>query len=204
MLAALAETPDMSAETLSGVIVDSYVDHYITHPTPVPITQAAVRTEYVPSLVGAIGQLADSLVSALDNHRFYADTLLPVMRDVQKFRDQQYVDVWHLGHLLATQAAHEPVREHAQAVAAWLDPASPTSAIVAARALGAHGTMLAAPYAPTRGLAREPEGEGQAGIIARGLSIYVPFLGAVSPAYAELEFARQCTWDKFLQVFVES
>lgn len=61
-----------------------------------------------------------------------------------------------------------------------------------------------------------PAGEGGAGDTPRrssraddgrgvtGLSIYWPFVGPVSPAYAGLAFARDCRWPAFVDAFLEA
>ena len=40
----------------------------------------------------------------LGDRAFYSRTLLPALREVQTFRDEQYVDLAHLGELLAARA----------------------------------------------------------------------------------------------------
>jgi hypothetical protein len=203
LLRALVRNPDMGAEAFSGTIVDTYIDRFSAFPTYTPVTQASVRMQHVAPLVEAIGRLANSLIAALDNGAFYTQTLLPVLRQVQTFRDQQYVDLWHLAHLLATHATSDQIRKGAQAVMERLDPAAAGAAVVVARSLEAHGAV---PSTPVDGRHGRPIATVAVPSIvaARGLSIYVPLLGAVSPAYAGLEFARQCTWGQFLHEFAAS
>ncbi len=165
------------------------------------MTQSALKLEQVSRLSDAVGALADLLIARLPQPAFYSRTLLPVMRAVQKFRDQQYVDLLHFARLITALTDEDAVRQAAEEVASWLDPASPNSVIVGARLL----TLTDKPTTggnTTRHLSLD--GEGETAVLAHGLSIYVPFLGSVSPAYTELEFARRCGWAKFLQTFAES
>jgi Clostripain family len=180
ILTALAADPDASPEALARIIVESYADYWTGAPPELAATQSALRLDRLPALVKTVGRLADRLAERLADSAFYSRALLPAMRDVQKFRDEQYVDLGHLGHLLADSAGEGPVRVAAREVTARLDPAAADSAVAATRAIGPKVAS------------------------ARGLSIYVPFRGPVSPAYAELEFARRCTWGSFLQAFAES
>jgi hypothetical protein len=180
ILAGLAADPAASPGALAEMIVRTYADYYVDGPPDLAATQSALRLERLPALVEAVGRLADGLVERLPDAAFYGRALLPAMRDVQKFRDEQYVDLGHLGHLLAQTAGDGAVRGAAREVGAHLDPSSRDSVVAATRAVGA---KVAA---------------------ARGLSIYVPFRGTISPAYAELEFARHCGWGRFLEAFVES
>jgi len=180
ILASLAANPDMSAEELGLSIVDAYAEHYIQSRVDMPITLAALRLQQIMPLTEVVSRVADGLFVELQDSRFYTTTLLPTIRQVQKFRDRQYADLKHLCLLLAEMPANEPIRAAAREVAEWLNIDGPESVIAAARALGA-----GVPF-------------------AYGLSIYLPLLGAVSPAYTELEFAHCCTWGKFLGAFVET
>jgi hypothetical protein len=127
--------------------------------------------------------------------------LLPAMRHAQKFRDQQYVDLGHFVRLLAEKAGHGPVYEAAREVTNRLDPALADSVVVRVRAMGLDGLTM-----PTSGLP-EYDGrwaaadKGQRVDSIQGLSIYLPLLGPVSPAYAGLEFVQHCTWGSFLEAF---
>jgi len=180
ILAVLTTAPDISAENLSRTIVDAYAEHYTKNPAGMPVTQSALRLKYVPALVEAVGYLADGLTASLSDLTFYNLTLLPTLRQVQKFRDRQYIDLGQLGQMLAENSAGGVMSAAPYRVATWLDPASADSVIVAARAVGPDVAF------------------------ARGLSIYMPLLGSVSPAYASLEFARHCTWKRFLEAFAET
>ena len=180
ILAALANDPAASAETLAQIIVDTYAGYYAEDATCTAVTQSALRLERAPALAETVARLADGLAERLPDRGFYGRVLLPTMRQVQKFRDQQYVDLGHLGQLLAATAGDGPVRELAEELTAWLDPRAADAVVAAAR------------------------GVGEDVAFAHGLSIYVPFLGTVSPAYAGLEFARDCSWGRFLKAFVET
>ncbi|RIL10590.1 hypothetical protein DCC79_07500, partial [bacterium] len=67
---------------------------------------------------------------------------------------------------------------------------------------------------PARGFTAPAGGPGPAGRTAAaapddgdgvtGLSIYWPFVGPVSPAYAGLAFARDCRWPAFIDAFLEA
>jgi Clostripain family len=180
ILAALTAQPDMSAEDLGRVIVDVYAQHYTRSPTGEPLTLAALRLQHTLPLAEAISRVADRLIARLPDSGFYNRALLPTIRRVQKFRDQQYVDLKHLSLLLAEELTDETLRAAAGEVAERLNADAPESVVVAARVLGT-GVQF-----------------------AHGLSIYLPLLGVVSPAYAGLEFAQRCTWGAFLTVFVET
>jgi hypothetical protein len=180
ILAALAADPAAPAETLARIVVNAYADYHSEDPTCTSLTQSAVRLPQLPRLVTQVDRLADLLTERFGDREFYSRTLLPALREVQKFRDEQYVDLAHLGQLLAARANDDAVRDGAREVVAWLDATAPESVVGGARSLG------------------------QDVAFAHGLSIYVPFGGIVSPAYAGLEFARHCSWARFLDAFAET
>jgi hypothetical protein len=180
VLAALTAAPGSSGVELGRMIVESYIDHFAAHPPGMGVTQSALRLARLPALAAAVGRLADELAASLPDPIFYGRALLPAMRRVQKFRDRQYVDLCHLARLLAEQEQRPPVQAAAREVAALLDQQSGDSIVAAAGRIG----------------------DDVSG--AHGLSIYLPFFGTVSPAYAGLEFTRNCTWGAFLRAFVES
>src|SRR5262249_11410231 len=157
---------------------------------------------------------------------FCSEALLPAARQVQKFRDQQYVDLAHLGQLIAERAGDHAAAGEAREVAARLDPAAagaggaaprggpappppptspPAPAAISPRNRGTAGdgpAERAAPANPARDARRSSGGIGAGeGAGAHGLSIYMPFMGAVSPAYARLDFANRCGWGRFLDAF---
>ena len=180
VLAALNTAPDASPSALARTIVDTYVAEHAPGAEDFPVTQSALSLEHVPPLLEAISSLADHLVARLQDPAFYSRVLFPVLREVQKFRDEQYVDLCHFCQLLAARATDDELRAIAGRIAARLDPAAPDSLVCAVDRRGA-------------GVAA-----------AQGVSIYLPFLGVVSPAYAELEFTRACSWGTFLHAFVET
>jgi hypothetical protein len=184
ILAALARQPDAPPERLGQIVVDEYAGYYAQHPPNMAVTQAALRLERVPALVERVGHLADGLSARLADRAFYRQVLMPALRQVQKFRDDQYADLGHLAQLLAAQAPDE-VREAAREVAARLDPSAVDSAVV--RVSG-----------PTTGFL------SAGGTAAHGVSIYVPLIGRVSPAYDALAFARDGRWGPFLHAFMAS
>jgi hypothetical protein len=136
--------------------------------------------------VEIVGRLADGLIENLPDPVFYSQALLPAMRHAHKFWDQQYVDLGHLAQLLLEGAGDGHIREVAAEVGAWLDPAG-DSAVV-----GGLGLETAS--------SRTSESVQRVGSV-HGLSIYLPLLGPVSPAYAGLEFTRHCSWGRFLEAF---
>jgi hypothetical protein len=144
--------------------------------TDMGITQSAIRLDGIEPLAELVGFLSDHLLEALGDTRLYGDTLLPALRTVQKFRDDQYVDLGHLARLLAGSSVAGPVATASGEIAGRLgDPAS----VVAAATRGGRGVEE-----------------------ATGLSIYLPLMGAVSPLYDDLDFARTSTWAKFLSGFL--
>jgi hypothetical protein len=89
ILAALAADPAAPAETLARIIVDAYADYHAEDPTCTAITQSAVRLPQLPRLVTHVDRLADRLAERLSDRAFYSRTLLPTLREVQKFRDER-------------------------------------------------------------------------------------------------------------------
>jgi hypothetical protein len=180
ILAALVAKPDMSAEDLGHVIVDAYAEHYTQNSAGIPVTLAALRLQHILPLAEVVSRVADGVIVRLPDSGFYNRALLPAIRRVQKFRDQQYVDLKHLSLLLAEEFADDPLRAAAHEVAERLTVGTPEAVVVATRVLGM-GVQF-----------------------AHGLSIYLPLLGAVSPTYAGLEFTQRCSWGTFLTAFVET
>jgi hypothetical protein len=204
ILKALASEPDAPTESLARVIVDTYTDHYLANPSQIAVTQSAVRLQQVPVLVGAVGRLADSLTEHLNRPAFVTRVLLPALRYVRKFRDQQYIDLGHLGELLAARAEDGRVAEVALDIVARLNPASRGSVVTAARSIAPHGALLPGPNLQPCNVDINTGHSSRNRRTANGLSIYLPFLGPVSPAYAGLEFARNCSWPRFLNAFSET
>jgi hypothetical protein len=166
----------MTPEGLAREIIDAYVAHYRKVRGSV-VTRSAVRLDGVTTLTEAVTTLADILAASLDHRERSTTSLMPAMREAQRFRDDQFVDLADLAQLLATSGGSEELHRAGAAVAAELDSASPRKAVTASQAVG-------------RGVER-----------AHGLSIYLPLLGTVSPAYHALDFARDCTWASFLDAF---
>jgi hypothetical protein len=198
ILAALAREPDAHPETLARIIVDAYGDYYTENPPGIQITQSALRLQQVPALVEIVGRLADGLIENLPDPPFYSQALLPAMRHAHKFWDQQYVDLGHFAQLLLERAGDGHIREVAAEVGAWLAPAA-DSAVVWGLGLE---TASARTSSFASGDARLATSESVQHVgSVHGLSIYLPLLGPVSPAYAGLEFTRHCGWGRFLEAF---
>ncbi len=178
ILRALADQPDMDAAELSAAIVDQFVACYSVARVPMPVTQAAIRLENTPALVAAIDALARGLIDAADD-RFWERTLLPAVRGVSKFRDWEYVDLMHLAQLLGA-AGRDDTASAAQRVVEELARRSPDSIVI--KHQGSRGERLA----------------------ANGLSIYLPLVGRVSPAYDRLKFAAHSAWGRFLERFASA
>ena len=100
ILAALAANPDMDAEALGRCIVPAYVDHYREHSPGMAVTQSAIRTSAVGPVCGATGALAEALIPLLDSTTLWGK-LSKTQRDVQRFTDREYVDLYHLADLIA-------------------------------------------------------------------------------------------------------
>lgn len=204
ILATLVNEVDASPERLAQTVVESYADHYAENPPGIPITQSALRLQHVPTLVGTVGQLADYLIESLPDPVFYSRVLLPAMRHAQKFRDQQYVDLGHLAHLLVEKADDGPVREAAREVVNRLDPAGADPVVAEVRAMGLDEVAMRTSNLPDHD-APLAAGDGVQHVDSvQGLSIYLPLLGPVSPSYAGLEFAQHCSWGRFLEAFSET
>ncbi len=228
VLRRLAADPAQPTDALGRAIVDAYVDHADRgHATAAGafrpdhlLTQSAVRVDRLPALVARIDDLAGALVGAVDDPGLYTTAVAPAARRVRKFRDAQYVDLGHLTTLLVDAAGPGPLADAAGAVAALLAVGTPDGVVTASRVaagLAAGGAPHAAGIAgggPARGFTAPAGGPGPAGRTAAaapddgdgvtGLSIYWPFVGPVSPAYAGLAFARDCRWPAFIDAFLEA
>jgi hypothetical protein len=148
--------------------------------------------------VEIVGRLADGLIENLPDPVFYSQALLPAMRHAHKFRDRQYVDLGHFAQLLLEKARDGHIREVAADVGAWLDPAA-DSAVV--RGLGLELASARTSNLASRDVRLAASESVQNVGSVHGLSIYLPLLGPVSPAYAGLEFTRHCSWGRFLEAF---
>ena len=180
LLASLTAAPDAPPVVLARTIVDTYIAEHAAGAEEFAVTQSALSLEQIPGLVKAVDGLANQLMARLAGPGFAGRVLLPVLREVQKFRDEQYVDLRHFCLLLALRATDDTLRFTAEGIAARLDPAVEGSPV---RAAYSAGSDVASAY---------------------GVSIYLPVLGVVSPAYAQLEFARACSWGSFLHAFMET
>jgi hypothetical protein len=182
LLEKLVQQPSMSAFTLGGEIVKTYLDYYQTNYPQFPTTQSAVDASRIEPLAKAVGELGSVLSSLLGETSTRSMTLglvFSALRQAQSFSDRDYVDLLHFCRLLAEQDTENSTGIHsaAQEVVEILEhPASP---IVSA---GQHGPGM---------------------FQAHGLSIYLP-ARTFSSLYEQLDFAQEHQWDEFLQAFVDS
>lgn len=174
-LAELVKRPSLSGAELARNIVDTYVDYYRSHRPKLPVTQSAVRTDGMDAIVKSVGALATMLVDNLDNPNMLGALFL-ALRSAQSFKDRDYLDLTHFCELLAQSNAHAELASASQVVVDLLsDQNSPV-------------------------IAKRSHGPGMSH--ANGLSIYLP-VRILSPLYKELEFAKHCPWNTFLERLVK-
>ncbi|HEX2222169.1 MAG TPA: clostripain-related cysteine peptidase [Candidatus Limnocylindria bacterium] len=189
ILAALAAEPAAGPEELGRMVVEAYVAELGARDRGAAVTQSAVRLGQMAETTVRVGRLADALTASLERPSF-SRQLLAVLRGVQKFRDRDCVDLLHLCRLLGgargagrdapsalRDASVDGVADAALDLAALFEPQAVSSVVPWARFSG--GALKA----------------------AGGLSIYLPLMGAVSPAYRNLDFAASSTWPRFLDSF---
>jgi hypothetical protein len=181
ILTALSADPDASADALGRIIVDAYVEQMSAADPKAAVTQSAVRLDRLDVAVEGVRALADALAAALEEPSFHGKTLLPALRRVQKFRDSECVDLGHLARLLGSTRAGRPANGSLPSAAAGLEPL-----------FASDSAESIVPFSRTHGRSVRD---------ASGLSIYVPLIGAPSPAYGDLEFAATSTWSAFLDAF---
>lgn len=175
ILQRLAATPDVVAEKLGTIIVESYIDYYRTeHPT-LAVTQSAVSVGNLAALNQAVDRMAQALLMSIQDKR--TQMLVSwAQKFAQFFSDPEYYDLAHLCMVLAEEDRDSPVGIAAREVLSILN--------------GANSPLLA---------------NGSAGVAvqdAHGLSIYLPGR-LVSPLYGRLDFAIQNRWDDFLYAYVD-
>ena len=180
ILAALVADPDSSAEELGGIIVDAYLEQTGRDDRTAAVTQSAVRLDRLEMATERVATLSTALSAALDQPSFHGKALLPALRHVQKFRDSDCAD---LGHLVRLLGDARPNRSLVDAIAALTPLFAPKSA------------ESIVPFSRARGKAVRD---------ATGISIYVPLIGAPSPAYGDLEFATTSGWSGFLDAFAQA
>lgn len=174
ILAQLVADPDMTPEALAQVIVDAYASFYTTRHPSLPITQSAISLAGIEPISEAVSALAIPLRDSLSD-KGTLGLLFGALRYAQSFTDRDYVDLAHLCRLLVQGGAETGVNEAAQHVIDLL-------------------TGNASPI-----IAEAHHGPGVDN--ATGLSIYFP-VRVLSPLYSDLDFARECQWDDFLDAFV--
>jgi hypothetical protein len=174
LLAALADCPDMPVEELGRTAVTSYLRYFEEYGSDEEVTQSAVLTDRLGPVIGALDELADALIPALADDATFG-RLGRAQRAVQRFNEPEYVDLAHLLGLIAGIDERGSIGAAARrALAALAPPAGPVVASAA------RGVRLAN---------------------ASGLSIYVPSPRGISPLYANLDFARDCAWSRFLAAY---
>lgn len=175
----LAHAPETTPAQLAAEIVHQYGAYYREHPAPFALTLSALRLDTIAELVARINAWAETLVRLTARRAFVERTLLPTLRAVQKFRDEQYIDLYHFAELIRNTTDDAQLAQNAAAIAEHLTPKG-------------HAAVLA------------NDQVGGATAHAHGISIYFPLLGAVSPAYHDLNFARQTRWATFLESFLQA
>ncbi len=204
ILAAVVAEPEMSAAGLARTIVETYARYYDERRSTTTVTQSALDLSQLPPLMTALCRLADSLTLGLTSSAFYNRSLMPSLRQVQKFRDEQYIDLGHFGRLLASVGLDEAVEAAAREVGELLDPAAPTPLVVATCVVAPGGRTTSVVAKTARTLLPANPATAAVEPSVYGLSIYMPLVGIVSPAYGQLQFARDCSWGRFLDAFVKT
>jgi len=172
VLAALAKTPSMAPADFAKTIVRKYLASYGAN---AGVTQAACDLSRTPKLYSAISALGRALSAGLKNERTLA-TILRVRGQVQSYETADNVDLCDLCNLLVGA----------------LGKASPIARAcknVLAAVSGAGGVVI------------EHGGKGRSVANSNGIAIYFP-TGAVSPLYANLDFAKKSGWSRFIAAYV--
>jgi hypothetical protein len=168
----LAAAPDMDAEGLGAAIVRHYVDSYRRRGTAV--TQSAIATARIGPVCEAASNLGDALLPALSSNAAWG-RLSQMQRQVQRFKDREYVDLGHMARLLADSDKRGRAGKAAADVLTVLGPGM------------------------TPVLAEAHSGTGLDH--ATGLSIYLPSPRGLSPLYSTLDFAADYHWGAFLNAY---
>lgn len=174
ILGALVQQPELSPEKLGALIVDAYIAFYKQKYPNVSVTQSAVAAGQLMPVVTAVDRLAGSLASVRSEQKL-GGLVYAACRSAQKFNDPDYFDLADLCASLKRADPRGEIGRAAQEVQEVL--------------LGAQTPVLAS------------RSHGSPVSRASGLSIYLP-ARSVSPLYANLDFARDCGWSRFLERFL--
>ncbi|MBN1488077.1 MAG: hypothetical protein JW981_10575 [Anaerolineae bacterium] len=187
ILGALQDAPKMSAQDLSALIVQHYVDYYTAHPPVLnrgDVTKIALNLAQIESLTQAVDALAGALLVDMDTQ---ADVLWSAQRATQtretlngRRRSNKFnYHLWDIGTVAAYLAEHSE------------NSAVQTAAQIVINALQPRGTVIAGGH----------HGDWLDGI--GGVSIYAPPPGRqrISPYYAEVALARDTRWGEMLQAY---
>ncbi len=174
ILQALKIDPGMDADQLGGMIVEHYVDFYQKNYPNTSVTQSAVRTDRLESLLHELDILAVLLEKGVSKGAS-TGLVFEALRNAQSFKDRDYLDLGHFCQVLAQSSPKSRIGKAA--------------AVIASRIAGSESPVIARGYS------------GQEVENATGLSIYLP-ARSLSPLYASLDFSQKYHWDEFLKAFV--
>ncbi len=172
VLAALAKKPTIAPADLARTIVKKYLASYAAN---AGVTQAACDLSQAPKLFAAVSALGRALSAGLGNERTLA-AIMRVRAQVQSYETADNVDLCDLCGLLSRA----------------LGNASP---------IGRACRKVLATVSAVGGVVIEAGSKGKDVANSNGLAIYFP-TGAVSPLYANLDFAKKSGWSRFIAGYV--
>jgi hypothetical protein len=172
----LVANPDLPTAELAAHIVQVYVQYYVDRHFSGDVTQSALDLSQLDSLTGPLDLLSGALSPRMKVGKYELGEAL--FRTSGSFYDGKLWDIAEVCKELAAETADDATRQAAEAVQAALQPKSGLFVI----AEGHHGNKV--------------KGCG-------GVSIYLPprVLYRVSPFYADLEYAKDHTWDEMLTAY---
>jgi hypothetical protein len=183
----LKKKPEQTGGELARLIVDRYVDFYIATPPPAgDVTKTALDLGRIDPLAGGVRTLTAALCADMARHApvlwaVQHATLEKETRSRKRQRSKFDYHLWDLGAVAAGLAASQEATAEVRAAAAATrnDLAAGADAVVAARHLGEWFDETS------------------------GVSVYMlpPGRQRLSPAYAQLAFARDTNWGEMLAAY---
>ncbi len=177
----LASNPSMSAKELSQTIVKEYVDSYMGYDG---ITQSAIELDKIDNLSKQLNDLADLLITAVDNQTVKNELQTAIFNSVQRFDDNGDGSIDSNDSYTDLNNLCEKIKQRFPDYAACAK--NVTDAL--------KGAVVANGYA----------GDDMAG--AKGLSIWYPNPFAYNKSewlyywnhYEALSFSKNNNWDEFI------
>ncbi len=140
ILSFITQYPESLTRKITSHIVSVYINHFES--TSEKVTQSAVRTGDIEEIAQQVDALAERLLSTFDKSEL---ELSRILRTVQKYREQDYVDLYHFAELCESKIDDVIVRETAKKLMSTIADTTVSNAHTGAYLEHSHGISILFP-----------------------------------------------------------